>query len=70
MMAVAILRSLSENHLLQIIYWQLRMNGAEHACRIVPISTGQKLSVSGERSLNIAPKYYNPMAKRSTVLVE
>ena len=34
-------RSLSENHLLQMIMWQLMMKGAEHATRIVPNKIGQ-----------------------------
>ena len=68
--AVARPRSLSENHLLQIIWWQFSTNGAEHARIIVPISTGQNQPVSGDKSLNIAPQYCRVAEARSTRSVE
>ena len=67
---VARARSLSENHLLQITIWQLIMNGAAQAYRIVPISTGQNHPVGMVSMRKIAPKNYKVVAALSTKLVE
>ena len=66
---IADARSLSENHLLAMIIYELRKIEATKAIMKVPTKIGQNSSTTKDKNLNIAPTKEMSEATRRTVSV-